>query len=266
MEIFKNVFEFQAWRKRYEEVETNFRIGFVPTMGALHEGHASLLLRSREENDLTVLSIYVNPTQFNRKDDLAQYPRTTGQDLEIAHRSGVDAVLIPENPDELYPDGYAYQVIEKELSKGLEGEFRPGHFEGMLTIVLKLLNLVRPTKAYFGEKDFQQLALVKGMAKAFFLDTEIIACPTVREEDGLAMSSRNLRLSREDRKIAPKLYEALTEIVKLDEARTELEQAGFKIEYLVEQGGRRLVAAKLGEVRLIDNVDRVVSAPPGATL
>lgn len=254
MEIFKSVFEFQAWRKRHEEIETKIRIGFVPTMGALHEGHVSLLERSRAENDLTVLSIYVNPTQFNRTDDLIQYPRTTGQDLEIAHRCGVDAVLIPENPDELYPDGYAFQITEKEFSKTLEGEYRPGHFEGMMTVVLKLLNLVRPTKAYFGEKDFQQLTLVKGMVKAFFLNTEIIGCPTVREEDGLAMSSRNLRLSREDRRTAPKLYAALKEIVKLDEARAELEQAGFKVEYLVDQGERRLVAATLGEVRLIDNV------------
>lgn len=260
MEVFNTVPDFQAWRERLEwhslKSGAKLRVGFVPTMGALHEGHVSLIRRSREENDLTILSIYVNPTQFNLPEDQEKYPRTTGQDLEIAHRSGVDAVLIPGNADELYPDGYTYQVMEKAISKSLEGEFRPGHFEGMLTVVLKLLNLVRATKAYFGEKDFQQLALVKGMVKAFFIDTEIIACPTVREEDGLAMSSRNLRLSKQDREVAPKLYAALTDFEKLDDVQAALEEAGFRVEYLVDQGARRLVAAALGEVRLIDNVER----------
>lgn len=264
MEIFKTLAEFRAWRDGIEKhsfhIGTRMKIGFVPTMGALHEGHASLLRRSREENDLTVLSIYVNPTQFNATDDLNKYPRTTGQDLEIAHRCGVDAVLIPAATDELYPDGYKYQVVEKEFSKTLEGEFRPGHFEGMMTVVLKFLNLVRATKAYFGEKDFQQLVLVQGMTKAFFIDTEIVGCPTIREEDGLAMSSRNLRLARPDREIAPKLFSAMSTISDAASARAELERDGFRVDYLVDQTingeNRRLVAASLGDVRLIDNVGR----------
>lgn len=264
MEIFKTLAEFRAWRERlddhYRQAGSRVRIGFIPTMGALHEGHASLLRQSAAENDLTILSIYVNPTQFNSENDLTKYPRTTGQDLEIAHRSGVDAVLIPHLSEELYPDAYAYQVVEKELSKTLEGEHRPGHFEGMLTVVLKLLNLARPTKAYFGEKDFQQLLLIRGMAKAFFLDTEIVGCPTVREEDGLAMSSRNLRLAKQDRAVAPKLFAAMTNIADLAKAREALEHEGFRVDYLVDQAfngeKRRLVAASLGDVRLIDNVER----------
>lgn len=264
MEVFKTLTEFRAWKERLEDhylkTGTRLRVGFVPTMGALHDGHLSLIRQSRSENDLTILSIYVNPTQFNHVDDLNKYPRTTGQDLEIAHRCGVDAVLIPENADELYPDRYRYQVTEKEFSKDLEGEYRPGHFDGMLTVVLKFLNVVRATKAYFGEKDYQQLALVEGMAKAFFLETEIVGCPTIREEDGLAMSSRNLRLSKQDRILAPKLFETMRSIADLAEARAELERDGFKVDYLVDHpfhsGQRRLVAASLGDVRLIDNVRR----------
>ncbi len=260
MEIFKSVSELQAWRglteENYFKIGSRVTIGFVPTMGALHEGHISLLERSRAENDLTVLSIFVNPTQFNNPDDLVKYPKSTARDLEIAHRAGVDAVFIPSNSEELYYDGYRYQVLEKEFSKTLEGEFRPGHFEGMLTVVLKLLNIVRATKAYFGEKDYQQLELIQGMARAFFLETEIVGCPTVREEDGLAMSSRNLRLSVADRAVAPRLHSALVDITDLQSARATLEKVGFKVEYLVDQGKRRLVAAHLGDVRLIDNVER----------
>ncbi len=262
MEIFKSLGEFRAWRDRLAEHEiksgARLKMGFVPTMGALHEGHASLLRQSASDNEITILSIYVNPTQFNRPDDLAKYPRTTGQDLEIAHRCGVDAVLIPTASEDLYPDQYTFQIVEKEFSKILEGEHRPGHFEGMLTVVLKLLNVARASKAYFGEKDFQQLALVRGMAKAFFLQTEIVGCPTIRESDGLAMSSRNLRLSKSDRLIAPKLFSAMTEFSNLADARKVLEEIGFKVDYLVdhthEGSTRRLVAASLGEVRLIDNV------------
>lgn len=262
MEVFKTLAEFRVWKGRLEEhyikAGSRLRIGFVPTMGALHEGHVSLMQQSRAENDLTILSIFVNPTQFNSVEDLKQYPRTTGQDLEIAHRCGVDAVLIPHGSEELYPDYFSYQVTEKVLSKSFEGEHRPGHFDGMLTVVLKLLNLVRATKAYFGEKDFQQLALIEGMAKAFFLETEIVGCPTVREEDGLAMSSRNLRLSKQERMLAPKLFNTMTTIVDAAEARAELERDGFKVDYLVDHvfssGKRRLVAASLGDVRLIDNV------------
>jgi len=169
------------------------RIGFVPTMGALHAGHASLLARSVAESEYTVLSIYVNPTQFNDAGDLARYPRTLEQDLALAESLGVDAVLLPRY-EALYADGYRYRLDEMTFSRTLCGAHRPGHFAGVLTVVMKLLNLVRATRAYFGEKDYQQYLLIRDMCAAFFLDTEIVPCATLREPDGLAMSSRNMLL------------------------------------------------------------------------
>jgi pantoate--beta-alanine ligase len=229
------------------------KIGFVPTMGALHEGHASLLRHAHSENDLTVLSIFVNPTQFNQKSDLEKYPRTWEQDLEVAKKAGVDVVFAPEF-SQMYPDNYRYKISELELSLDLCGRDRPGHFDGVLSVVMKLFQLVRPTKAYFGEKDFQQLQLIKGLVAAFFLPLEIIAVPTLRETDGLAMSSRNLRLNENERKLAPKIYQTITESKSADQARIRLSELGFQVDYVKDIGGRRFVAAKLGEVRLIDNV------------
>ena len=168
-------------------------VGFVPTMGALHAGHRSLLERARAENDAVVLSIFVNPAQFNDPGDLERYPRTLEEDLALAGTL-VDHVLVPD-PRDMYPDGYQYRVSEHGLSATLEGAHRPGHFDGVLTVVLKLLNLVRPDRAYFGEKDRQQLELVQGMVRAFHLGVAIVPCPTVRDPDGLAQSSRNRRLS-----------------------------------------------------------------------
>jgi pantoate--beta-alanine ligase len=228
-------------------------------MGALHAGHASLLARARAENDLVALSIFVNPTQFNQASDLEKYPRTVEADLETARAAGVDAVLMPKDPGELYPEGYRYRVIENEFSKDLCGAHRPGHFDGVLTVVMKLLGIVRASRAYFGEKDYQQLRLIRGMAEAFFLSTEVVACPTVREADGLAMSSRNLRLTAEERKLAPKLHATMTEVADLETARNRLADLGFRVDYLEDRpvgGGeiRRFAAAFLGEIRLIDNV------------
>jgi pantoate--beta-alanine ligase len=232
-------------------------VGFVPTMGALHEGHEALLARAREENDAVVLSIYVNPTQFNNPDDLANYPSTLEADLEIALEHGVAILFMPEY-DTLYPDGFRYSVQENAFANELCGSHRPGHFTGVLTVVMKLLNLVQPDRAYFGEKDYQQYLLIRDMVEAFFLDVDIVACPTVREFDGLAQSSRNLRLSKADRKLAPRLREILLLPVDDDAVAQHLTDAGFRVDYVVTRGGRRFAAASLGrganEVRLIDNV------------
>ena len=232
-----------------------FSIGFVPTMGALHAGHVSLLEKARAENDITVLSIYVNPTQFDSRDDLERYPASLDRDLDIAARAGVDHVLLPTD-SQMYPDGFRYRIEETELSSRLCGAHRPGHFEGVLTVVLKLLQIAGCDRAYFGEKDYQQLELVRGMTEAFFIDAEIVACPTVREADGLAMSSRNLNLSPEARKTAPLLSRALRESGTAEEAAARLRAAGFEIDYVEDVGNRRFAAASLGDVRLIDNVER----------
>lgn len=259
MKAFDTISEFQTWRREISRANPAVRVGFVPTMGALHDGHRSLLERARAENDVVVLSIFVNPTQFNQASDLAKYPRTLGQDLAVARAAGVDVVLIPRDASELYPDDYRYEVREKEFSRELCGAHRPGHFEGVLTVVLKLLQLARAERAYFGEKDYQQFGLIAGMACAFFLETEIIGCPTVREEDGLAMSSRNLRLSDDERAKAPALFEAMTKFRDVAAARDALEKEGFRVDYLEDRKTptgetRRFAAAFLGEVRLIDNV------------
>jgi pantoate--beta-alanine ligase len=232
-------------------------VGFVPTMGALHEGHATLLRRSRAENEVSVLSIFVNPTQFNDPGDLEKYPRTFEADLELARECGVDFVFFPE-PASMYPDGYRYKVTESALSTGLCGAHRPGHFDGVLTVVLKLLQLVRAERAYFGEKDYQQLELVRGMAEAFFLDTEIVAVPTVREPDGLAMSSRNTRLSPAERERAPRFAAILKSAASAAEARRSLAAEGFEVDYVEDVLGRRFGAVKLGQVRLIDNLPLVL--------
>ncbi len=275
MRAFDTISEFQNWRRGISRANPAVRVGFVPTMGALHDGHRSLLERARSENDVVVLSIFVNPTQFNQASDLAKYPRTLGQDLALARAAGVDVVLIPRDAAELYPDDYRYEVREKEFSRELCGAHRPGHFEGVLTVVLKLLQLARAHRAYFGEKDYQQFGLIAGMARAFFLETEIIGCPTVREEDGLAMSSRNLRLSESERAKAPALFDAMTKFRDVGAAREALEKEGFRVDYLEDRKTptgetRRFAAAFLGDVRLIDNVpvageaDRETSADDAA--
>lgn len=251
MKIWRSVKELRDWRK---SSATDERLGFVPTMGALHEGHGSLYERARKENDVLVASIFINPTQFNNKEDLTNYPRRESDDLTLLEERGVDGVFIPL-AGEMYSDGYRFSVHENSLSKILCGASRPGHFEGMLTVVLKLFHLVEPTRAYFGEKDFQQLQLIKDMVAALFLPIEIVPCPTVREADGLAMSSRNLRLSAAEREIAPRLYKILKTAANVTEAARELSQNGFQVDYVEEHWGRRFAAASLGPVRLIDNVE-----------
>ena len=233
-------------------------IGFVPTMGALHAGHASLIERSRAENGVTVASIYVNPTQFDQRADLERYPSTLDTDLALLQSLGVDHVLLPTF-DEIYPDGFRYRVEETQFSRELCGAHRASHFTGVLTVVLKLLNLVRPTRAYFGEKDYQQYLLVRDMVRAFFLDVDIVACPIVREGDGLALSSRNVRLDAAARVLAPELHRALSSATDDAQAVADLSRHGLDVDYVVTTQGRRFGAVQVrtrdGSVRLIDNVE-----------
>lgn len=230
---------------------TGRSVGLVPTMGALHAGHEALLARARAENERVVLSIFVNPTQFNDPADLGRYPRTLAADLELA-RSHADAVIAPP-AEALYPDDYRYRLTEYSLSLRWEGAQRPGHFEGVLTVVLKLFNLVQPRRAYFGEKDWQQLQLVRGMVGALLLPVEIVACPTVREADGLALSSRNRRLSPAARLRAPVFPRVLRTARDAATAVADLRAAGFAVDYVDDHDGVRLGAVRLEGVRLIDN-------------
>jgi pantoate--beta-alanine ligase len=240
------------WMDR-RRVLTGRGIGFVPTMGALHRGHASLVERCRRDNEIVVVSIFVNPSQFDNPKDLERYPRTLDTDLALLESLGTDEVIIPDK-SELYPNGYRFRVEPGCKSPVMEGAFRPGYLQGMLTVVLKLLNIVRADRAYFGEKDYQQLKSITDMAHEFFIPTEIIPCPTVREESGLAESSRNMLLSPEAKQRAAHLFQALSTADKPSEAQAKLEAQGFVVDYVEEHWGRRFAAAFLDGVRLIDNV------------
>jgi pantoate--beta-alanine ligase len=228
-------------------------VGFVPTMGALHRGHTSLVERCLSENDTAVVSIFVNPPQFNDAADLARYPRTINADLDLLERLGVHDVLAPEVA-ELYPSGLCFRVEENALSSLMEGRCRPGFFTGVMTVVLKLLNLVRAERAYFGEKDYQQLQLITQMARDLFIPTQILGCPTVREASGLAESSRNALLSPAARRKAACLSRALAGARSAEKANQWLEAEGFAVDYVEEHWGRRFGAVHLEGVRLIDNV------------
>jgi pantoate--beta-alanine ligase len=244
------------WRKlRTEHRAAGRSIGFVPTMGALHAGHASLFRAAREENGTVLASVFVNPTQFDEKRDFDLYPRDLKGDAALMGREGVDAVFAP-SPDEMYPNGTRYAVVENEFSRELDGAHRAGHFTGVLTVVMKLLQIAGADRAYFGEKDRQQLELVRGMCRAFFLETQVIPCPTVRESDGLAMSSRNGRLSPSERTLAPRFHSIMEEAPTPEEASVALERAGFSVDYVTDREGFRYGAVRLGCTRLIDNVAR----------
>jgi pantoate--beta-alanine ligase len=239
------------WLKRRRSLEGEC-IGFVPTMGALHRGHASLVERCRQENSIVVVTIFVNPSQFNDPQDLKRYPRTLESDLALLESLGADEVIVPEAA-ELYPNGFRFRV-ESVGEEVMEARYRPGFLQGVMTVVLKLLSLVRADRAYFGEKDYQQLRVVTDMAREFFVATEIVPCVTVREESGLAESSRNRLLSGEARGRARWLFRALTTASTPHEARDILEAHGFTVDYVEEHWGRRFAAASLDGVRLIDNV------------
>lgn len=247
--------DIDAARCRLREIRDRVRsVGLVPTMGALHTGHLSLVERARTDNDWVVVSIFVNPTQYDDLTDLERYPRPFDADVECCERAGVDLILAPDYGD-LYPDDYRFKVTESSLSRKLEGAHRDGHFDGVLTVVLKLFNIVGADRAYFGEKDWQQLQLVRDMVTALFVDTEVVACPTVRESDGLAMSSRNDLLGEDDRRRASYLNEVLASGCAVEEMPGRLQRAGFDVDYVEERNGRVLGAVRLGNVRLIDNVE-----------
>ncbi len=189
------------------------RIGLVPTMGALHRGHLSLVSRSRSECDLTVMSVYVNPLQFGPAEDFGAYPRDTARDSDLARAAGVDILFVPEE-GEVHVPGHLTRVEVERMGDVLCGRTRPGHFRGVATVVAKLLAIVRPAAAYFGQKDAQQLRLIRRMVRDLHEEVEIVACPTVREDDGLALSSRNAYLTTEERRCAPVLYRALQEAAR----------------------------------------------------
>ena len=255
-------------------------LGLVPTMGALHEGHLSLVRRARSENATAAATIFVNPTQFGPGEDLAAYPRDLPRDLELLAGEGVDLVFTP-TPESLYPAGFATWVDVGEIGEKLEGAVRPGHFRGVATVVCKLLSIVRPDRAYFGQKDGQQAAVIKQLTRDLDLGPEIIVCPTVREPDGLAMSSRNAYLTPEQRQAAPVVYRALSALESawksgiisvpelreraLDVLRSEPSVEGVDYVAVVDPGSfieletaglgaMALTAVRIGGVRLIDNV------------
>ena len=241
-----------AWMSRRSEISGQ-SIGFVPTMGALHSGHASLVEQCRRENNIVVVSLFVNPSQFDNPEDLSHYPRTWDDDLALLAELGTDEAIAPGISD-LYPHGYRFRIEAESIASTMEGIHRCGFLQGMMTIVLKLLNLVRADRAYFGEKDYQQLTIVREMASEFFIPTEIVPCPTVRAESGLAESSRNARLSQAGRQKAAMIFRALTTAATANDARRILETEGFSVDYVEEHWGRRFAAAFLEDVRLIDNV------------
>lgn len=254
-------------------------VGLVPTMGALHDGHAELVKRCVHDNNISVVSIFVNPTQFNNKEDLRLYPRTPEKDFELLEKIGVDYVFAP-SVNEMYPEEDKRVFDFGKLDKVMEGEFRPGHFNGVAQIVSKLFSIIKPDNAYFGEKDFQQLAIVKAMNKQLSMNINIIGVPIVREKSGLAMSSRNQRLSEEQRNNASEIYKALKESVSMtekfspgeltDQVKSNINKIqGLQVEYLQIVDGDNLqtitdwneseyvvgcIAVFCGEVRLIDNI------------
>jgi pantoate--beta-alanine ligase len=229
-------------------------VGLVPTMGAFHAGHLALFAAAREENELVVASLFVNPTQFGPGEDFERYPRDEERDEQVAEEAGVDLLFAP-SAGELYPEGYQTWVDVEELSRPLEGECRPGHFRGVATVCLKLFNIVRPQRAYFGQKDAQQAAVVKRLVADLNLDLEIRVVPTVREADGLALSSRNAYLTAEDRERVLALPRALA-TKDLEQARELLRDLDVDYVETADLDGQRVLAAavRIGETRLIDNV------------
>jgi pantoate--beta-alanine ligase len=231
------------------ELPREGEIGLVPTMGAFHDGHLALFRAARDENDLVVASLFVNPAQFGQGEDLSRYPRDEARDAELAEKAGVDVLYVPE-AEQIYPPGFETWVEVERLGAMLEGEHRPGHFRGVATVCLKLFNLVRPRRAYFGQKDAQQVAVVKRMVRDLAVPVEIRVVPTVRDPDGLALSSRNTYLSPEERGRALALPRALA-------ARDRSALDGLEVDYFEEADfePRVLAAAvRVGSTRLIDNV------------
>jgi pantoate--beta-alanine ligase len=278
MYIFKRVADIRPWLSGRQRAGSS--IGFAPTMGALHHGHLELIRMAGRAGDLPVASIFVNPTQFNDPRDLEKYPRMPGEDAAHLTRAGCGALFIPP-VEEVYPPGedLTVRLDFRQLDKVMEGVFRPGHFSGMATVVMRLLDIVRPDRLYMGQKDFQQLSIVRDLLRQTHSKTILVMCPTVREPDGLAMSSRNLRLSPEMRASAPAIYQSLiaarqefrSDAAPVVEARAmeRLKKAALRPEYFSIVDGLSLLpverfadsnfivactAAWAGDVRLIDNL------------
>ncbi|MBE9491633.1 MAG: pantoate--beta-alanine ligase [Bacteroidetes bacterium] len=259
--------------------ESGKTIGFVPTMGALHEGHLSLLKRSKQDNDITTCSIFVNPIQFNNPEDLEKYPHTLKSDIKVLESLGCDMVFVP-SVEEIYPEPETTVYDFGHLDKVMEGKYRHGHFNGVAIVVRRFFEIIRPNRAYFGEKDFQQLIIIQKMVEMLNLDVEVIPCPILRESDGLAMSSRNTRLTSRQRKVAPVIHKTLLNIKTkvrtkpFDEIKKWVKQninkqPEMKLEYIeivdkqtllpissLDENKRCIacIAVYLGEVRLIDNI------------
>lgn len=279
MQIIKTVGELLTLVEEYSQ--KGIKTGLVPTMGALHEGHLSLVKRSKEDNDITFVSIFVNPVQFNNPEDLKTYPRQEESDFRLLAVEGVDVVFAPSQ-SEIYPEGFNK---DREFELGsvaevMEGKYRPGHFQGVALVVNRLFELIRPTHAYFGMKDFQQIAVIREMVRKEGLNVEIIACPIVREENGLALSSRNQLLDENQRKEASAIHKALKASVEFAKTHSVEEtklsvindlnhREGFKVEYFEIVDGETLIPVErfdeakfvmgcitvfVGKVRLIDNI------------
>lgn len=277
MIIIRTVRELQAAMQQHRDQGQS--IGLVPTMGALHQGHLSLMNRAREDNEIVVASVFVNPTQFNNPDDLRTYPRTEEADCQAMESVGVDYAFIP-TVEEIYPEPDTRVFDLGPVAEVMEGAMRPGHFNGVAQIVSKLFAWTMPTRAYFGEKDYQQIAVIRKMAELEGFDFDIVACPILRHEDGLAMSSRNVRLSPEQRGIAPMIRKVLLESLELKETMTVSEVKQFVVEKIDSVNGLTTeyyeivdsktmqpiaawtdaetavgcVTVYCGEVRLIDNI------------
>lgn len=274
MQIIESIEDF---RKISHKKET--KVGLVPTMGALHEGHLSLVRAARRENDIVLVTIFVNPTQFGPEEDFLQYPRNIERDLDLLKKEDVDIVLIP-TVDEMYPDGFSTSVNIGKLSEKFEGQFRPGHFNGVATVVTKLLSICRPTIAYFGAKDAQQCAVITKINKELNLGVEISIQPTIRDENGLALSSRNYYLSGSEKSTANLIFHTLDEMSKswkngnknskilIDQAISTLQSdQSIELNYLAIVDSEHfeevdtpkyddliIIAVKIGSTRLIDNI------------
>jgi pantoate--beta-alanine ligase len=273
MQVVRPIFEIRALRQKLSGT-----VGFVPTMGYLHEGHLALVKQARIENSAVIVSIYVNPTQFGPREDFGSYPRDLNRDLELLRRGGADIVFVPSD-DEMYPPEFSSWVDVEKVTERLEGASRPGHFRGVATVVVKLFNIVQPSRAYFGQKDAQQVMVIKRMVADLNMGIEIVVVPTLRESDGLAMSSRNIYLSSKERQAATILFKALTLARQLgrggeedaEEIRRQMtsliqKEPLAQIDYvsiadaetleelsLIDRPALASLAVRIGKTRLIDN-------------
>ncbi len=274
MQIARTISEMKALRRQSQGM-----VGFVPTMGYLHEGHLELVRRARAENSVVVASIFVNPTQFGPTEDFNRYPRDIPRDLALLEREGTDIVFIPST-EEMYPPESSTWVVVEKVTERLEGKSRPGHFKGVATVVNKLFNIVEPTRAYFGQKDAQQVVVIKRMVSDLNMNVEIVVVPTVRESDGLAMSSRNVYLNQQERQAATVLFRALTlaeslwcrgernaEVIKGEMVSIIKKEPLAEIDYVsiahpetleelstIEGPALVSLAVRIGKTRLIDNI------------